>query len=206
MTRSAETYTSYLHGPAFMCTCIYLFTHTTYRYIHTCVYVCIHTQYQYQYIYILYYTYIYIYIYMLGKNALKMGKSPQRMIVHAILWSTYNHLCLEGRGSLGYIYIYISDLYHVIQRELFISFDKHQVCWRSFNAWQAWSLARCWTAWRVTTKPDAKVFCFKPQAMVTTNVRKRPATSEQRLLNPCWLMIIGDYTTVPNILGILVIQ
>ena len=44
---------------------------------------------------------------MLGKNALKMGKSPQRMIVHAILWSTYNHLCLEGRGSLGYIYIYI---------------------------------------------------------------------------------------------------
>ena len=43
---------------------------------------------------------------MLGKNALKMGKSPQRMIVHAILWSTYNHLCLEGRGSLGDIYIY----------------------------------------------------------------------------------------------------
>ena len=102
MTRSAETYTSYLHGPACMCTCIYLFTHTTYRYIHTCVYVCIHTQYQYIYIYI----YI-IYIYMLGNNALKMGKSPQRMIVHAILWSTYNHLCLEGRGSLGYIYIYI---------------------------------------------------------------------------------------------------
>jgi len=169
-------------------------------YTHVSMYVYIHNI----NIYILY-IYIY-YIYMLGKNALKMGKSPQRMIVHAILWSTYNHLCLEGRGSLGYIYIFISDLYHVIQRELFISFGKHQVCWRSFNAWQAWSLARCWTAWRVTTKPDAKVFCFKPQVMLTTNVRKRPATSEQWLLNPCWLMIIGDYTTVPNILGILVIQ